>query len=244
MPLTQEQQACMGIITELMDKKHHMRLKNYYAKPKKLCLNRVHEKMAHTYKHACEYTSIADFASDLREMAVKGYMTLPGPSSEHAAKGQLIEKILDQKVAMLGAAMREQGSLATTIASWATRKKPPLELGDAAPSSGRGRRRAPPAPLIKLCEIQWAKEEKQRKKQREIDQKKSNAKLSVDIERFEQRWLAEEVGVVQRYWEVPAMGVVFHLLQGAFKLENLSLTALEIGPPCPPPFPSCVHSVH
>ena len=33
------------------------------------------------------------------------------------------------------------------------------------------------------------------KKQREIDQKKSNAKLSVDIERFEQRWLAEEVGV-------------------------------------------------
>lgn len=161
--LTQEQLACHSIMEELMGRQYQMKLKKFLTAPKGskiLTLNKVLNRLTHTWKHSCEYTSITDFASDLRKIAMQGY-NLYGPAHEHALRASIIEKVLDQKVAMLGAAMREKASLATTNALWA------VEKGLAQPDSGRrSRRAAAPTPLIKVAEQEWTEREKQMKKQR------------------------------------------------------------------------------
>ena len=228
--LTQEQLGCHTIMEELMSKHHQMKLKAFYTAPrgvgqaKAMTLNKVTAKITHTWQHTCEYTSITDFASDLRKIAMAGYNKF-GPQHDHAQNALMIEKILDQKVAMLSAAMREKASLATTNALWA------VEKGLAQPNSGRrSRRAAAPTPLIKLAESEWEEREKVEKKRREIESKEQNDRQQSEIIQFEDTFLNQtELFALQAMWEIPAMGVLLYLLQDAMRLVDFSLTSLEIG---------------
>lgn len=227
--LTQEQVGCHKIMDELMSKNYSTKLKDFYSaseadQSEELTIDKVAIKLSHTWNHDCEYTSITEFASDLRKIAMAGYNKF-GPASDHAQNALTIEKVLDQKVAMLGAALREKASLAATNALWA------VEKGQAPPDNGRrSRRAAAPTPLIKIAEQEWTERERQLKKQREQEAKEIADRQQNEISAFSEKFLKqEEVYAIQAMWEIPSMGVLLYLLQEPLRIVDFTLTALEIG---------------
>ena len=136
-----------------------------------------------------------------------------------------MEHVLDSKVSLLGKALREEGSLANTLAYWAGQKQ------DKSASSGRRpRRSAAPEPLVKQGEMVFlARERQQKKLKQEAHRAQVDAKQG-EIAHWEAKCIKQdELQCLRGMWEVPSLVLLMHSLSGYLRLNELTLTGLELG---------------
>ncbi|XP_031557162.1 mucin-5AC-like [Actinia tenebrosa] len=202
---------------------------DYYERIKEpMCFATIGSKF-NEYK----YDSITEVVADIR-LILENCYRYNGPSHWVSKLGQKLEKILEQKLALLSRSLRDK---VTLLATMSLNQDLPLM----AELEASGRRRSSrqnylsmvngenSSSLVNHVKIQEESEEKERRKQREKEKKEANQALLQDLVDWEKNELKLEImNQLHSMWEIPSIGSFLYLVKDILGLEDINLTEFEL----------------
>ncbi|XP_067052488.1 serine-rich adhesin for platelets-like [Acropora muricata] len=182
-----------------------------------------------------EYNSITEVIADIR-LILENCYRYNGANHWVSKLGHKMEKILEQKLALLNRSLRDKVSLEATM----TLKNDFVTA--AVPGEGMGRRRTVPrvsynkmingeesSSLLTHLKIQEDIEERERRRVREKEKKEANLVLLQDLAEWEEKELGADVmKQLHSLWEIPSLASLLFLLKDCLYIPDLSITELEL----------------
>lgn len=181
-----------------------------------------------------EYESITEVIADIR-LILENCYRYNGSDHWVSKLGHKMEKILEQKLALLNRSLRDKVSLEATMALRSDFV--PTEVSEGA----TGRRRATrisyvnmingeeSSSLLTRLKIQEDLEERERRRLREKEKKEANLVLLQDLAEWEEKELdADLIKQLHSMWEIPSIASLLFLLKDFLCIQDLSVTELEL----------------
>ncbi|KAL9979823.1 hypothetical protein ACROYT_G017540 [Oculina patagonica] len=184
-----------------------------------------------------EYNSITEVVADIR-LILENCYRYNGSDHWVSKLGHKMEKILEQKLALLNRSLRDKVSLEATMAL-----RSDFIPADVTVSDGTGRRRTAArvsyvnmingeesSSLLTRLKIQEDIEERERRRIREKEKKEANLVLLQDLAEWEEKELGANVlKQLHSMWEIPSLAGLLFLLKDFLYIQDLSITELELG---------------
>ncbi|KAK3702967.1 hypothetical protein QZH41_012407, partial [Actinostola sp. cb2023] len=201
---------------------------DYYDRIKQpMCFSTIGSKFVDS-----KYTSITEVIADIR-LILENCYRYNGPNHWVSKLGQKLEKILEQKLALLNRSLRDKVTLAATMT---INKGLPMDDFEAS-----GRRRSSrqnylsmvngenSSSLVNHLKIIEESEEKERRRQREKEKKEANQALLQDLVEWEEKELTlETLNQLHSMWEIPSVGSLLYMVRDILGIEDINLTEFEL----------------
>lgn len=181
-----------------------------------------------------EYRSITEVIADIR-LILENCYRYNGSDHWVSKLGHKMEKILEQKLALLNRSLRDKVSLEATMALRSDFV--PTEVSEGA----TGRRRATrvsyvsmingeeSSSLLTRLKIQEDLEERERRRIREKEKKEANLVLLQDLAEWEEKELDPDmIKQLHSMWEIPSIASLLFLLKDFLCIQDLTVTELEL----------------
>lgn len=183
-----------------------------------------------------EYNSITEVIADMR-LILENCYRYNGANHWVSKLGHKMEKILEQKLALLNRSLRDKVSLDATMALKSDFMSASVAV------EGTGRRRTTvrnsyskmingedSSSLLTHLKIQEDIEERERRRIREKEKKEANLVLLQDLAEWEEKEVGTDImEQLHSLWEIPSLSGLLFLLKDFLYIQDLSITELELG---------------